>query len=430
MDVLHLEELLVLARERVLRFPQDPHQRTLVELLERGDHRQTADELGDHAELEEILGLYLGQQIRRRSLVLAADVGTEAHPLHADPPADDVIEADESAAADEEDVGGVDLQELLLRMLAAALRRHGGDRPFDDLEQRLLHALARNVARDRRVVALARDLVDLVDVDDAALRLLDVVVGVLQQREDDVLDVLADVARLGEAGGVGDGERHLEEARERLRQQRLARAGRADQQDVRLLQLDVAGDELRIDALVVIVDRDGEDLLRALLADHVLVEDSLDLARLRDGRCRGEAFFLVALLGDDVVAEVDALVADVDGRSRDQLADLVLALSAEGADEIAAAIISVLGHGSPASSRLRLLVQTTDDHLVDDPVLDRLLPGHEHVAVGVTLDLPQGLPGMLDEDVVHLLARAQDLAGLDVDVGPPAPGRRRAAGGS
>ena len=34
---------------------------------------------------------------------------------------------------------------------------------------------------------------------------------------------------------------------------------------------------LVIDALVVVVDRDREDLLRALLADHVLVEDLLDL---------------------------------------------------------------------------------------------------------------------------------------------------------
>ena len=95
---------------------------------------------------------------------------------------DDVLEADEGAAADEQDVGGVDLQELLLRVLAAALGRHVGDRALDDLEQRLLHALAGDVAGDRRVVALARDLVDLVDVDDAALRPLDVVVGVLQQR--------------------------------------------------------------------------------------------------------------------------------------------------------------------------------------------------------------------------------------------------------
>ena len=37
---------------------------------------------------------------------------------------DDVLEPDERAAADEEDVRRVDLQELLLRVLAAALGRH------------------------------------------------------------------------------------------------------------------------------------------------------------------------------------------------------------------------------------------------------------------------------------------------------------------
>jgi len=56
------------------------------------------------------------------------------------------IEAGKGAAAHEQDVGGVDLQELLLGMLAAALRRHRGDRALHDLEQRLLHALARHVA--------------------------------------------------------------------------------------------------------------------------------------------------------------------------------------------------------------------------------------------------------------------------------------------
>jgi hypothetical protein len=40
---------------------------------------------------------------------------------------------------------------------------------FHDLEQRLLHALARHVAGDRGIVGLAADLVDLVDIDDAAL---------------------------------------------------------------------------------------------------------------------------------------------------------------------------------------------------------------------------------------------------------------------
>ncbi len=145
----------------------------------------------------------------------------------------------ERAAADEQDVGGVDLQELLLRMLAPALRRHRGDGALDELQQRLLHALARDVARDRRVVGLARDLVDLVDVDDAGLRLLDVVVALLQQLLDDVLDVLADVAGLGERRGIGDRERHIQQPRQRLGQQRLAAAGRADQQDVALGELDL-----------------------------------------------------------------------------------------------------------------------------------------------------------------------------------------------
>jgi hypothetical protein len=90
---------------------------------------------------------------------------------------DDRVQAGERAAADEQDVGRVDLDELLVRVLAPALRRHRRLRPLEDLEQRLLHALTAHVASDRRVLALARDLVDLVDVDDPGLGLLDVEVG-------------------------------------------------------------------------------------------------------------------------------------------------------------------------------------------------------------------------------------------------------------
>jgi len=56
---IHLEQLAVLLGERVARLGEDLHERALVELLERGDHRQPADELGDHAELEQVLGLNL-----------------------------------------------------------------------------------------------------------------------------------------------------------------------------------------------------------------------------------------------------------------------------------------------------------------------------------------------------------------------------------
>src|SRR5690606_41520637 len=108
----------------------------------------------------------------------AADFGAEADARARRAAADDLLEPVERPAADEQDVRRVDLHELLVGVLAPALRRYRRDRSLDQLQQRLLHAFAGDVAGDRRVVRLARDLVDFVDVDDAALRLVDFVVAV------------------------------------------------------------------------------------------------------------------------------------------------------------------------------------------------------------------------------------------------------------
>ena len=167
---------------------------------------------------------------------------------------------------------------------------------------------------------LARNLVDLVDVDDAALRALDIVVGGLQQLQNDVLDVLADVAGFGERRGIGHRERHVEQPRQRLGQQRLARTGRADEQDVRLRELDVVLLPCMAETLVVVVHRNREDLLRMVLADDVVIEHLADFLRRRDAVARLHQRGLV-LLADDVHAELDALVADEDRGTRDQFAE-------------------------------------------------------------------------------------------------------------
>ncbi len=155
------------------------------------------------------------------------DVRLEPERLLADPPVDLLVEADERAAADEQDVRRVDLEELLVRVLAAALGRDVRDGAFENLEQRLLDAFTRDVARDGGVLVLAADLVDFVDVDDALLALLDVAARRLQQLQDDVLDILADVSGLGQRGRVDDREGNGQELGERLGQERLAGAGRA-----------------------------------------------------------------------------------------------------------------------------------------------------------------------------------------------------------
>src|SRR5262249_41877168 len=329
-DRLHLEQPLVLLHQRILGLGENELERGLVEVLERGHDRQSADEFRDQAEFQKVLRLDLTEDFAGLAVLWRQDLGAKAD--RGRPPArrDDLLEPIEGAATHEQDVSRIDLQEFLLRMLASALRRHRRDRAFHDLQQGLLHALARDVAGDRGVVGLAADLVDLVDIDDAALGALDVIVGGLQQLEDDVLDILADITGFGERGRISHGEGHIEDARQRLRQQGLARTGWTDQQDVRLRELDVVVLGLVVEPLVMIVHRHREHLLGVILTDHVIVENLAYLFGGWNAIARLHQRGLV-LLADDVHAQFDALVTDKYGRAGDELAHLVLVLAAERA---------------------------------------------------------------------------------------------------
>ena len=107
-------------------------------------------------------------------------------------------------------------------MLASALRGNAGHRALDQFEQSLLHALTRYVTGDGGVIRLAGDFVDLVDVDDAALGALHVVLAALQQFLDDVFNVFAHITGFGQSGGVGHHKRHIEHAGHGLGQQCFA----------------------------------------------------------------------------------------------------------------------------------------------------------------------------------------------------------------
>src|SRR5262249_32095881 len=112
----------------------------------------------------------------------------------------------------------------------------------------------------------------------------------------------------------------------------LIRMTRADQQNVRLRELDVVVLGLVIETLVVIMDRDRERLLGVILADDIVVKNFAYLLRGRNAIARlHQAGFI--LLPDDVHAQLDALGADKYGRAGDELEHLVLALAAERAME-------------------------------------------------------------------------------------------------
>src|SRR5690606_33765529 len=143
--------------------------------------------------------------------------------------------------------------------------------------------------------------------------------------------------------GVGDREGDVQHAGERLRQQGLAGARGAQQEDVGLRQLDGVLAALRaavltgLDPFVVVVHRDGEGLLGRLLAHHVPLEELVDLAGLGE-LLPADLAGLGELFLDDLVAEIDALVADVHTGPCDELLDLLLALAAERALEQIAAV--------------------------------------------------------------------------------------------
>jgi len=265
------------------------------------------------------------------------------------------------------------------RVFASPLRWHVGDRALQHLQQGLLYPFAGHIAGDRGVFTLAGDLVDLIDVDDAALGLFHIQVSLLQQPQQDVLHVFTHITRFGEGGGVSDGEGHIQHFSQGLGQQGLAATRGPDQQDVRFVQTGGRhiGFALAIPlpgkAFVVVVNSYRQHLFGIFLADNLQVEEAFDLlgfwdrgqgrqgfGRLFGGRDPPTSFgrrptaMAVAmalgvnqLLVKDLVAEIDAFVADVDTRSRDEFSHLLLGFTAEGTLQVGVE----LGHRQGGSRR-------------------------------------------------------------------------------
>ena len=132
--------------------------------------------------------------------------------------------------------------------------------------------------------------------------------------------------------------------RARVSQQGLAGAGGADEQDVALLEFHPVQVGTGVDPFIVVIDGHGQDLLGPFLADDVFVDLLLDGGRLRDGQPDVSGFVFFVLLGDDVVAQFDALIADVNPGAGDELLHLALALAAEGAQKISIFVDAAFTH--------------------------------------------------------------------------------------
>src|SRR6185437_15745986 len=194
--ILKFEELLVLTYKRVLRFLKNANQRRFVEISQNAEDRETADKFGNQAVTNQVGRLRLLENFdvaaRRRG---RGNIRVEAERFLSNAAFDNFFHADECATADKKNVRGVHGREFLMRMLAAALRGNVRRGAFQNFQQRLLNTFAGNVASDGRVFVLLGNFVDLVDINDALLRLLHVAIGGLQQLQNNIFNIFADVAR-------------------------------------------------------------------------------------------------------------------------------------------------------------------------------------------------------------------------------------------
>ena len=183
-----------------------------------------------------------------------------------------------------------------------------------------MHTLTRYVTGDARVLALAGDLVHLVDEDDTALCFLQIVVGILQEAYEERLYVFSYVTCFCQGSCIHNSKWHFQQFGNRAGKESLTRTRRTYEQDIALLYLYAVVILGLEDTLVVVIYRNRQVALGFVLSDHVLVEEGLDIGWLGQ-RSQLESFYMAffllldLILLDDSVTCLHTLVADIYARN-------------------------------------------------------------------------------------------------------------------
>ena len=230
LDVFELEESDVLFEDAIFGFIDDVQEHVFGEVIEGDDDGDSTHEFGDETELNDILCRSLGEEFGLIGARFFNVIGGEAHASFADAFFDDIGEVIEGAGEDEEDVRGIDADEVLLTWsIFSCIWREGDISCFDHFEECLLNAFAADVTS---AGATCSNFIDFVDADDASFGLFDVFVSGHPEGFDDIFDVFADVTCLCECRGIGDGKGDIDEFGDGLRDESFSAAGGADHEDI------------------------------------------------------------------------------------------------------------------------------------------------------------------------------------------------------
>ncbi len=151
------------------------------------------------------------------------------------------------------------------------------------LKKLLLHGLPAHIPG--REVLLSGNLINLVNKDDTVLRFLHIIVRRSQKLGHHALNIIADIARLCQGRRVRHGQRHVKKPGQGLYQIRLPAPRRPQHQNIRLFNLNlpaIALLSLQEHALIMVIYRHGDRLLRPLLSDNILIQTRFYPVRSRN----------------------------------------------------------------------------------------------------------------------------------------------------
>ena len=277
--------------------------------------------------------LHIGKQSTEILILLALDLCFKPHGFFIHPLFNDLIQTIKCSSADKEDIRSIDLNKLLMRMLAATLRRYIGDGAFQQFQQCLLNTFAGNIASYGSVLTFTGDLIKLIDIDNALFRTFHIKISCLQELKENILHVFTDISGLRQGSGICNCKRHIQHLGEGLGKQCFTAAGRTNQKDIGLLQFNIIFMIVE-NALVMIVYRHRKDNLCLFLADNIIVQTFADIHRFRQfvktdrfSVCAFQCRFISFL--NDAGTETHALITDIGTIAGDQPVDKRLRFAAK-----------------------------------------------------------------------------------------------------
>ncbi|MNU55736.1 hypothetical protein D3C71_448180 [compost metagenome] len=210
-----------------------------------------------------------------------------------------------------------------MRVLPSTLRRYRGYSTFKDLEQSLLNTFTGYIAGDGWILRFTGNFINFIDIDNPAFCFLHVIIGSLNQFEQNVLYIFTHITCFCKRCCIGNGERNIQNFSHSLGKKSLTGTSRSQKKNITLLKFYIFNFALSVYPFVVVVHRYREGFLSLILSNNILIKNVTNFTRFRNF-LQIEFFLVPELLFHDFRAKLDTFITYINAWSGYKFAYLFL----------------------------------------------------------------------------------------------------------